>query len=58
MFEGGGRDHARGRRERSCLREEGEIMLEGGGRDGGRRERSCSREEGDIMLEGGGRDHV
>ena len=31
MFEGGGRDHARGRRERSCSREEGEM--EGRGRD-------------------------
>ena len=33
MLEGGGRDHARGRRERSCLREEGEIVFEEGGRD-------------------------
>ena len=58
MFEGGGRDHARGRRERSCLREEGEIMFDGGGKDHaqGRRERSRSREEGE--MEGGGRDHV
>ena len=33
MLEGGGRYHARQRRERSCLREEGEIVLEGGGID-------------------------